>query len=131
MRINLFCLIFLMVFASACEKEAGEGGSSSISGKVFVRNYNSDYTKLNAAYYGAKEDVYIIYGDGTVYNNSMKTSYDGSFKFDYLRKGKYQLFCYSEDSTGTIPSGILTILKEVEITSNHTDIVVDDFVIIK
>jgi hypothetical protein len=131
MKTNLTILAVIITILASCSKEPGEGGSSSISGKVFVRDYNKDYTELNGIYYGANETVYIIYGDGTVYDNSMKTSYDGSYRFNYLRKGHYRVFCYSEDSTMTMPSGIFPVIREVDITSNKQDIVLDDLVIIK
>lgn len=78
-----------------------------------------------------KEDVYLIYGNDVVYSESYKTSYDGSYRFDHLRKGKYRLFCYSDDTTGTIPGGKFPVIKDVEITSNGQDLKLDDFVIAK
>lgn len=125
----LFAVFSLII--SSCSKEPGEGGTSSISGKVYVKDYNSTFTKINAEYYGAEEDVYIIYGDNTVYDNTFKTSYDGSYRFDHLRKGKYRIFCYSKDSTMTVPSGIFPVIREVEITSNKQDIQLEDLIIVK
>ena len=92
---------FLFIAFTACEKPAGEGGTSTITGKIYAREYNSNYTLLTAEYYAAKEDVYIIYGDDSIYSDDFKTNYDGSYEFKYLRKGKYTLFAYSDDSTFT------------------------------
>ena len=39
-------LFFTLFFCLACEKEAGEGGTSTIMGRVKVKNYNSDFTIL-------------------------------------------------------------------------------------
>jgi hypothetical protein len=124
-------LVILILAATACKKEAGEGGTSSISGKVWVLDYNSEYTQLNSQFYGIKEDVYIIYGNGNVYDKSFKTSYDGSYRFEHLTKGKYKLFCYSEDTTALVPGGIFPVIKEVEITANGQDLQLDDFIIVK
>lgn len=131
MKTLLFIATLFLIITSGCEKEAGEGGTSSISGKVWVLNYNSEYTHINARYYGPKEEVYLVYGDNRIYSKSFETSYDGSYRFNYLRKGKYTVFCYSEDTTGTIPGGIFAVMKEIEITENNQDIQVEDLVIVK
>lgn len=131
MRKLLFCFILASVMFSGCEKEAGEGGTSTISGKVWVLDYNGEYTHINSRYYGAKEDVYLIYGNEGVYSKSFETNYDGSYRFKYLRKGKYTVYCYSEDTTGTVPGGIFAVMKEIEITENNQEITVDDLVIVK
>jgi hypothetical protein len=94
---------------NACKKEAGEGGNSSIKGKIWVEDYNSTFTTLQAQYAGADEDVYIIYGDNTSYGNKIKASPDGSFEFKYLRKGNYTIYVYSKDKTLTSPSGKVTV----------------------
>ena len=55
-------------------------------------------------YYHADEEVYIIYGDeDNYYDDSYETSFDGSFRFENLRKGTYTVFIYSDcesDTTG-------------------------------
>ena len=91
--IFLVCLGFL-----SCKKQAGEGGFASIEGKLYVKNYDTYFSILLSEHYVPGENVYIIYGDGTEVANSVKTSYDGSFKFNYLRKGKYKVFVVGEDS---------------------------------
>jgi hypothetical protein len=131
MRLSLLCIALFMFMVTSCEKDPGKGGTSSITGKVYVLDYNSTFTHLNAEYYGPDEDVYIIYGNATVYDNTFKTSYDGSYRFDHLRKGNYKLFCYSKDSTGQSPSGVIPMIREVEITSNHQEVEVEDIVIVK
>lgn len=128
---GVYFLVFFSVLFSGCGKEPGEGGSASISGKVWVLNYNSEYTEINSSYYGPNEDVFLIYGDDVVYSKSFETSYEGSYRFKYLRKGKYKVFVYSEDTTGSIPGGIFAVIREVEITEKNQNIVLDDFVIVK
>ena len=95
----------------ACQKEAGKGGTSSVSGKVITYEINHfDVPGSNqrvdtlAYYYHADEEVYIIYGDeDNYYDDSYETSFDGSFRFENLRKGTYTVFIYSDcesDTTG-------------------------------
>jgi hypothetical protein len=123
--------ITLLFLLTGCEKEAGEGGTSSITGKVWVLDYNSEYTEINATYYAQKEDVFIIYGDEVVYGNTFETNYDGTYRFDHLRKGKYRIYVYSEDTTGLVPGGVFPVIRDVEITENKQDLVLDNLVIVK
>lgn len=125
-------LVFFLVFSfSSCKKEAGEGGNSSIYGSVTVRNYNSTFTDLLSEYPGADEDVYIIYGNDKSYSDKIKTNYLGIYEFKYLRPGNYKIYIYSKDSTLQSPSGIVPVVKEVEITDNDQEIKAPDITIFK
>jgi hypothetical protein len=125
-------LLLLLAFVyQSCEKDPGEGGNSSISGKIYVREYNKTFTTLNAEYYAPDEDIYIIYGDGTVPDDDMKTGPDGEFTFKYLRPGKYRLYAYSADSAGTSGSGTIPIYVEVEITKNKQTVEAGTIIILK
>ena len=86
----------------ACKKTAGEGGTSTIRGTVYVRNYNSNFSTLLGKYPGADFDVYIIYGDDATYGERIRSGPDGIFEFKYLRKGNYKVYVYSNDSIGTV-----------------------------
>lgn len=129
--LKILCPFILTLMFFSCKEEPGEGGSSSIKGKVYVKDYNSSFTVLNAEYYGHDEDVFIVYGDGTTYSDDYSTSYDGSYEFRYLRKGTYKVFVYSDDSTQTSESGEIPVIKTVEITSKNQVVEVPDIVIFK
>ena len=122
----LVCLSFL-----SCKKQPGEGGFASIEGKVYVKDYDNSYTILMTEHYLPSETVYIIYGDGTEVANTVKTSYDGSFKFNYLRKGSYKIFVLGEDSTKPFLSVPKEELVQVNITKRKEKAVLNDLVIIK
>ena len=124
-------ILSLSIFCFSCSKEAGEGGNSSIYGKVIVHNYNSSFTELNDIYDGADEEVYIIYGNDKSYSERIRTSYDGVYEFKYLRQGNYTVFVYSEDSTLTLPSGKYAVIREIEITGNRQTVKADDIIIFK
>lgn len=130
---NSFLLVagLSILLSISCKKGPGEGGSSSIGGKVLVYDYNGNFPDLDTTYYKAEEDVYIVYGDGDTYNDRYKTSFDGSFEFKYLRKGNYKLFVYSDDSTGLSPSGKITVIKSIDIDKNKESYTLPDFVIVK
>ncbi len=123
-----FLLLTGFFFLTSCKKGEGVGGSSTITGKVYVKEYSS-VGNLLAEYYGDQERVYIIYGDGNTYDNDYRSSFDGSYKFEYLNKGTYKVFCYSR--CDTCASGKEAIIKQVEITSNNSTVELEDIVIKK
>lgn len=119
MTIRAFLLIFCTICAfTACQKQPGYGGNASIKGNVHVKNYNATFTVLLDEYAGADEDVYLVAGDNVAYLDRIKTNYNGDFEFDYLYKGKYQLYIYSKDSSLQAPNGMIPIIRNIEITEN-------------
>ena len=128
----------IAVSFSSCEKDAGEGGTSTIVGRVLVYRYDVNQTAIVDTVLGSREDVYIIYGgDNSTYDDDFETSYDGSFRFSNLRKGKYTLFAYSRDTTGLyqsfFPNGqnslLIPIRVNVEITNNKSEVQASDIII--
>jgi hypothetical protein len=61
----------------------------------------------------------------------VKTSYDGSFIFPYLRKGKYKIWSVSKDSSSSDPAATRAIIQEVEIKSTKQQVTLSDIVILK
>ena len=101
----------------------GLGGRAMITGKLSGKFYSDDQlTLFNGTGVLADEDVYIVYGTGdTYFDDDIKSSYDGSFQFKYLRPGKYTVFVYEN----CFPCSSLqeVVLSEIEITAK--DQVVD------
>jgi hypothetical protein len=116
----------VVIFCGACEKDAGEGGTSTIRGKVYVKNYNGS-GQLVGEYYGQEEHVYIIYGEATYFGDDVKTSYDGTYEFDFLRKGSYTIFAYSK--CDTCAAGQEPVIVTTEISKNHSTVELPDLVI--
>lgn len=109
-----------LFFLQSCSKVEGPGGSSSIVGKIHINVYDIAGNLIND-YDAPDEDVFLIYGeDGTFYDDDVKTSYDGSFEFDYLQKGKYTLFVYQK--CNSCASGKEPVFVDVEITDSKTTI---------
>jgi hypothetical protein len=107
------CLILLLILAS-CEKEPGEGGSSSIQGYVHVTDYNSNFLIILDEYDGYDEDVYLVYGDDMSFTERTRTGPDGKFEFKYLREGDYTVYVYS-DTLATYKGGKIALEKTVNI----------------
>ena len=107
------------------------GGTSEIIGRLLVRNYDSNYRNLISTYYGQDEDVFIVYGNDSIYADRFRTDENGYYRFQYLRKGKYTLYAYSEDSLMLSPSGKKAVKVEVEITEGHQTVQAKTIVILK
>lgn len=121
MRITILGILILTSL-TACQKEPGEGGNSVIKGVVMERKYTvfpNIYTDKPAL----DMDVNIIYGDGTEIDDRTKTSYDGSYKFQFLKKGDYKIFVYTEDTVLSNFGNDKVILLETEITKNNSEVV--------
>ncbi len=119
---GIFSIAFISILTLimfGCDKPAGTGGTSTIKGRVYVRDYNSTFTALQSAYYGIEERIYITYGDHTFYDDDLRAGYDGGFEFRYLRKGSYTVFGYSKDSTLMTPGELYPVFQTVEITEDN------------
>ena len=68
-------------------------------------------------------------GIQSFYDDDLKTSYDGSYVFNYLQKGNCTLFIYED--CNTCPSGKKEILIPFEITERNQVIDLDTIVIKK
>ena len=127
----LLIILCLPLCISSCKKGEGVGGQATIRGKVYLIDYNSTLTSIEDEYYVPKEDVYIIYGEGSsTYHDNVETHFDGSYEFRYLKKGTYQIYVYSKDTTSATGDPVIPIIKTVEITSKKETKVVEDIVII-
>lgn len=128
---SAFLIILLSSFLLSCSKEAGDGGNSTIYGKIIAHNYNAEFTNLKGIYPAADEDVYIIYGNDYSYSERVRTSYEGVYEFKYLRKGDYTIYAYSKDSTLTLPSEMYAVIRKVKIDDNQQTVQVEDMKIFR
>lgn len=126
MKKFVFLLMFPMIILS-CNKVEGEGGTSSITGKLIVNDVNGAGV-VQATFAGADEDVFIIYGkDNTTHNDKVSTSYDGSYRFDNLTAGTYKVFSYSK--CDTCDSGSKEVVVDVVISDKKQVISASDIII--
>lgn len=124
-----FSAILILTIFLSCNKNPGEGGTSSITGKVWVVDLNGSGDTV-AQYYALDQDVYILYGeDDQTYDEDFSTSLDGSYAFHNLTPGKYTVFAYSKCEA--CPSGLEVVQKSVEITEKKQTVTVEDLVIIE
>jgi hypothetical protein len=136
---NLLIICAIAIGFTACEKPAGEGGTSVIEGQVYkIYTFQNPNTGLiDTPYFqlDAGKDVFIIYGDnkGDVYDDKFETDYNGRYRFEYLRKGEYTIYTYA-DSTVEYSSTLdikyeYPVYKQVTISSNNSTNKIEDFII--
>ena len=133
-----FVFVTAILFAfTACEKEPGDGGTSTITGRVKALDYdygldNGDWKWVkNREYFAPDAKVYIIYGEeDTIHSDDMRTNPDGYYRFQWLRKGNYTIFAYSDDTTGNVVSGELPVEIKVEIKEKKEEVIAPDIVIL-
>jgi hypothetical protein len=124
MRFNILtiCISIAIISLIGCSKEAGEGGTASISGKIFAKDYVDGW--LVDSFYAPDQRIFIMYGNSTIYDDDMRTHYDGSYKFSYLYPGSYTLYAYS--NCATCPGGTEAVTKTVEISQKGQILEVED-----
>lgn len=123
--VTLSCLVLTAV---SCNKEPGEGGTSTIEGKVWVVDKNND-GEITDEYYAMDEEVFIAYGEDQTYSDNFNTSYDGSYRFDHLTPGMYTVFAYSD--CDTCSGEMEAVIQTVEITDKKQVVVVPDLTVIR
>lgn len=129
----LFSLVLLIAGGlgfTSCKKEPGPGGKSAVYGKVWVKDYNTSFTVLEESYYGPDIWVYIVYGNNRDYGDRIRTSYDGTYEFKYLRPGNYRIYTYSVDSTLQTNAEV-PVMYDVTVPNGKQDIQIPDLVIFK
>ena len=136
MKNSIYILFFLLLVCS-CEKEAGEGGTSSIVGSVYkISTYYNVLTQQNDTVYyqlDSGEDIYIIYSDNEndFYDDNIETNWNGQYRFDYLRKGDYTVFIYADSTDNLNVSYDYPIFQHVTIEENNATYTLPNFVIEK
>jgi hypothetical protein len=129
-HIKLTVFAIVIVFISSCKKQPGEGGFATIKGRLYVKNYDPTFTVLLSEHYLPGEFVYIIYGNENEVGDNIRTTNDGTFSFNYLRKGKYKVYAIGKDNTKPSLKVPKETLFEVEITERKQVIDLKDIVII-
>jgi hypothetical protein len=123
MKIIKVTLMLFVVFLSACNKE-GEGGSGTIEGKVIIQLINENTLDTLATYEAQDEKVYIVYGEESTSGDDTRTTYNGNYAFDYLYKGEYTIYAYSECllHLEDCPGESEAVIKSVTISSSSESV---------
>jgi len=115
-------------------------GYASITGRLFAKDYNATMQPKSPEdnYYSGGEDVYIQKEGSSDIIKKEVTSFDGTFVFSRLAKGKYIVFSYSKDTVpmaGSSKIEFSTIPVPSKFTctidSNGQQLIVPNLIIIK
>lgn len=126
MNKKIILLVFVIMGLWSCSHDEGYGGLASISGKIYGKDFNSNGFLVSEDYIGGVK-VYISKHGETNYFDSMDSAYDGSFKFNYLHKGTYDIWVYGDCDYCSWDQ--VFVLKTIEITDKKQEVVTEDFVI--
>jgi hypothetical protein len=134
---RVFIFLVITLFFSSCEKEPGEGGTSSIIGSVYkISTYFNVLTQeVDTVFYqlDSGEDVYVIYSDNEsdFYNDKIETNWNGQYRFDYLRKGDYTIFVYADSTDILNISYDYPVFQHILVEANNSTYTLSDFIINK
>ncbi len=119
--------IISIVFLISCQKEAGLGGKSTLTGKIMANYYDNSFTNIQSTEPAMNENVYVVFDNNPGYGTKVRTAFDGTYQITNLQKGKYTIYCYSKDPN--TPSGDSPVIEKVEITKNKEVVTVNDIYI--
>ena len=116
----------ILLFCVSCNKDEGLGGSSAIQGYVYNIVYSADnFSFVNGNIVptctipAAGEKVYIVYGDdenNPVANQDVDANKNGMYHFQYLQKGNYIVYAYSEYPKG-LGKEKVPVMQRVKVAS--------------
>lgn len=128
MKNVIFLVIFSVVFVG-CVNLEGEGGNSSIEGRVFYIDYVQGKQAVLDTFPAVDEDIYIVYGNGEYSDDDVSTNGNGEYQITGLRKGKYRLSVYSADPYGNGFDVPVTV--DVEISKRKETVLIENIYIYK
>lgn len=112
-------LIISLLLMWGCTKDPGYGGNSHIKGTLTEHVFNDDYSELIYKQTAIEEDIYIVFEGEGIISDKTTTGYDGSFEFEYLFPGSYQIYYYSDDIHSPYGENIEVVL-DIELEKNET-----------
>lgn len=126
MKKNILLLVLVALTQVSCSKDEGYGGLATIEGKVFAKDYNSNGSLVGEGYLGGQK-VYISEHNNPSQFDDVDTSYDGSFRFEFLQKGTYDIWTFGDCDSCNWDQNF--VLKTVEIGSKKANVTVEDLII--
>jgi hypothetical protein len=132
-KLKIVLPLLLSILIISCKKEPGPGGLASIKGKVYAYDFTTGKTLVAEGYMGDLR-IYIATADDSVQFDDIRTSYNGSYEFNSLRKGKYKIWVFAKSDTATVlplqgPDNLLYYMQEVEVKEKKEEVTVPDFII--
>jgi len=124
----ILLIVIVIIFITSCQKPEGVGGTSTIKGIATMIELNS-LNEIKDSFPAYDENIYIIYGENEVFDDDIKTHYDGKYIFTNLRKGNYKIFAYSECRGDSCIAPSIPFIINVEINENNQSINAPEIII--
>lgn len=121
---GITALLCFLLTSTSCKKSPGYGGLATITGKVYVYDYNTSNV-LEAEGYTSDMNVYISADDIPGQLDNVGTDINGAYLFDGLRKGHYTVWVF--DNCDSCTDNKLVVKQSVNIEKNNAEIVLPDF----
>jgi len=123
------CLLatILILACTSCTKEAGFGGLACIEGKVYATDYTPNSGIIEAEGYTADMKVIISVVGSSIILDEVRTDLNGSFRFEELRKGDYEIWTFTECDTCT--NNETPVIQQATISSRNETVTLTDFMI--
>ena len=135
-RKSVVLVLVALAAASGCVPAEGEGGRASIRGHVQLERRATLYnpSPLDPPQAPAMDhNVFLVYGDNVGPDDRVETNHEGDFLFPWLRPGSYTVYVFSADTSLPENPNIdlldVPFVREVEITSNKEEVVLDTLVV--
>jgi hypothetical protein len=96
---------------------------------VYARDWDNTQRYVISSGYAVDERVYIIYGNGSVVSDDVRTGPDGSYEFRFLNKGHYQVYVNSIDTTINFKGNDTyhSVIQSVDISGTSESKTLPDF----
>jgi len=105
---------------------APDDGTATLTGRVFVREYNTT-GELVSEYYGADREVFIMFEDGQAPFERVLTSGEGYFEFPNLIPGNFVLYSFSE--CNNCPGSITPSEVDVTVSAKGQQLSTEDIIV--
>jgi hypothetical protein len=94
---HFLTIVIGLIILQSCTKE-GTGGKASISGVIYEKlvDHNGKEVETRIA---QDKKVFIKYGENSSSDDDTETSSEGIYEFNYLTKGDYTLYTYTDCDT--------------------------------
>uniref|UniRef100_UPI00404A3057 hypothetical protein n=1 Tax=Flavobacterium sp. TaxID=239 RepID=UPI00404A3057 len=126
MKFKLLLFVAISMLFFSCSKDEGYGGLATISGKIYGKDFNSNGNLVSEDYLGGVK-VYIAPHGSTSPFDSVDSAYDGSFRFEYLHEGTYDIWVFGD--CDSCPWDQTYELRTVELTSKRANVIMEDIII--
>lgn len=113
-------LVLLGAGITSCNKDEGFGGSSTIKGRLFLYQYNDDFSLVIDSAPAKEKEVFIVFGNDPDFGDRIRTNFDGYFEFKFLHEGNYTIYYYSEDPNNLQFEQDVAYKQEAQVGKNGT-----------